>query len=468
MVRVAAGGGLWSARPGAASPPAGRIQSIEYKGVLVKDCTVAGETRSDDVTPAHPNGIPVSRDKWLVIYATRSFRGVDDDRSIVYQLRHGAPDGRVIREGLLVRSRSDWDPLGDGRTCIMQHGHPVAFGVPKGALIGGKPAPSANVFVAKWRKCARLYDKNRNYVEHGSKDPELERRTQTVEWVQFRLNPAEDDIEIIQPVAVLRQHGFASGRAISSAPVRHMNQSFVQAVPYTRDGTEWSDCNHFDGGRIAALRYRFDAKSGKYEWVETGHLLGGRGAEVAEASLARYGKKWIFAARTARGPAWTMAEDPFAASIPPLVHLAEPPTTSPMTAYTGADGVLRLYTGDPAVSPYKNARNPLYAWAVDPENDFRASERTLIFDSHQAGLPIRKEASPKIDMCKLLPHNGGREQYLAYRVSIRAFNFPYVGSGGLVAGIPLANAEEKGACAIYYSKIHYAEALPGFWEYARK
>jgi hypothetical protein len=199
MVRAAAVGCLWNRRA-AAARPAGRIQGIEYKGVLVKDCTVAGETRSDDVTPAHPNGIPVSRDKWLLIYATRSFRGVDDDRSVIYQLRQGAPDGRVIREGLLVRSRSDWDPLGDGRTSIMQHGHPVAFGVPKGALIAGKPAPSANVFVAKWRKCARLYDKSRNYVEHGSKDPELERRTQAVEWVQFRLNAAEDDIEIIQPI----------------------------------------------------------------------------------------------------------------------------------------------------------------------------------------------------------------------------------------------------------------------------
>src|SRR5690349_13559308 len=106
---------------------AGRIARLENKGVLVRDCTIPGETRADDVTPAHPNGIQVSRDKWLIVYATRGFRGVDDDRSIVYQLRQGAFDGKVIREGLLARSGVR------ETTHFLQHGHPVAFGVPKDA-----------------------------------------------------------------------------------------------------------------------------------------------------------------------------------------------------------------------------------------------------------------------------------------------------------------------------------------------
>ena len=36
----------------------------------------------------------------------------------------------------------DWDPLSDGNLCFKQHGHPTGFGVPKGALIHGEPAPS--------------------------------------------------------------------------------------------------------------------------------------------------------------------------------------------------------------------------------------------------------------------------------------------------------------------------------------
>jgi len=449
----------------AGAKPSSRIERIEPRSVLIRDSTIAGESRRDDKTPAHPNGIPVSRDKWLLIYATRGFRGVDDDCSILYQLRAGAPDGKLIREGVFVRSRSDWDPLGDGRVCIAQHGHPVVFGVPKGALAGGKPAPSANVFVVRWRKLARLYDKSRNYVEHASKDPDLADRTQTVEWAQFRLNRNEDNIEIIQPVAGLRQRGFEAGPALSSAPVRHMNQSFVQAVPYTSDGTEWADCNHFNGGRIAALRYRFNRRSGRYEWVETGPLLGGEQNPLSEASLARYGTRWVIAARRNRGGAWTIVEDPFAKSLPPLTSPVQPAGTSPMTAYTAADGVLRLFTGDPGISPYKNARDPLYCWEIDPDSGFTASQRRTIFDSVRAGLPIRPAAAPKIDMCKLLPHTGGRVQYLAYRVSMRAFNFPYVGGSGVVAGIPIANAEEKAACAIYYSKVHYTEAFPGLWEF---
>ena len=95
-----------------------------------------GEGRATGAVPAHPNGIRVGRERWLVLYATRCFRGVDDDFSICWQLRRGAPVGEVVREGILARSADDWDALGDGRRWVRQHGHPVAFGVPKGALIG--------------------------------------------------------------------------------------------------------------------------------------------------------------------------------------------------------------------------------------------------------------------------------------------------------------------------------------------
>ena len=90
------------------------IERIEPKGFLVHECGLAGETRADDVFPGHPNGIPASRNTWLLIYATRGWRGVDDDRSIVYQLRRGGPAGKLVKEGMVRATDNEWQPYGDG------------------------------------------------------------------------------------------------------------------------------------------------------------------------------------------------------------------------------------------------------------------------------------------------------------------------------------------------------------------
>jgi len=134
------------------------IESIKHCGRLIQDCSVPGETRADDVFPSDANGIQVSRDRFLMLYNTRACRGTDDDLSIVYQIRDGAYDGRVIREGVISKSVNDWDPMGDGGRYVRQHGHPVGFGVPKGSLVNGRPAVNANVFAIKWRVCARVVD----------------------------------------------------------------------------------------------------------------------------------------------------------------------------------------------------------------------------------------------------------------------------------------------------------------------
>jgi hypothetical protein len=230
---------------------ADRIESIEPHGLLVGECSLEGERRGDDVVPAQPGGIQVSRDRWLLLYATRGFRGVDDDRSIVWQLRQGSFMGRVVKEGFLARSFEDYKPA----------------------------------------------------------------------------------------------------------------------------------------------------------------------------------------------------------------------SNSPLTVFTGPDGVVRLFTGDPTLSPHRNGRDPLYGWEVNP-TDFSCSSRRVIFDSVQAKLPIRAAAVPKIDMAKLLPHQG-RTQLIAYRVSVRSYLFPYVGSSGKPTGIPPINKEELAACGIYCAKITYKDELPPAWEFAR-
>ena len=444
-----AAAGLWP-RAAAAASPGGAIESIEHMGVLIRECSLSGETRKDNVVPAHPNGIQVSPNRWLLIYATRTFRGVDDDLSIVYQLREGTIDGRVIKENFFSRAQSNWDPLGDGHAnYVRQLGHPVLFGVPRGARIGGKPAPSANVFVAKWRRTARLLDPEKNQLLREIPDRTPSLRTQAVEWVQFRLNAAENDIEIIRPIALLRQKGYDDGDVFCAAPVKNINESFVQAVPYNRDGTEWADCCHFDGGQLACLKYVFNSGLGHYEWSTMGPLITAPNGRLSEASLARLGGRWIVAGRpSTAGVVWLATEDPFA-KMPPIVHCDVPATTTPRTAYVWADGVLRLFTGDPSVSPYNAVRNPLYCWDIEASNRFTAGNRRVIFDSVKAGLPIRPPARPMIDMCKLLPHVGGRVQWIVHRVQVGGTSTP----------------ADREPCAIYYAKVTYAQAYPGRWEF---
>jgi hypothetical protein len=451
--------------------PAGKIRSIDYQGILLGDCSLPGETRKDDVTPAHSSGLQVSRDRWLLLYATRGFRGVDDDRSIVWQLRKGAIDGPIIKEGMLARSReyepfgAENQPAGEGKVYVKQHGHPVVFGVPKGAIIDGKPAAHANLFVAKWRAVARILDRKTNALLHSGADPEARRRSQVVEWVQFRLNERDDDLEIVQPAGIMRQQGFEQGPAFCSGQqVGWMNQSFTPPVPFNRIATEWADCNHFDRGRVAALKYRFNVRAGRYDWVETGPMVGDPQCDLSEAILAPVAGKWVIAARPEKGGvAWARADDPFVKISAPL-YPKEPGSNAPVTAFNCADGVLRLFTGDVSLSPYKNGRDPLYCWDVDPGRDFACDNRRTIFDTVTAKLAIRPAAVPKVDMCKLLPHQGSR-QALVWRVSVRSYNQPYVGSSGKPIGIPAINADEKAACAIHYAQINYREEFPALWQF---
>jgi hypothetical protein len=445
------------------------IKALVHQGVLIGDSTLPGETRADGSVPAHPNGIRVSRTRWLILYATRSFRGVDDDRSILWQLRDGAATGRVLKEGVFARSVNDWDPLGDGRACVKQHGHPVAFGVPKGAAMNGRPAPHANLFVAKWRRVARRIDPATGEVLHARTEPQLRDQTLGVEWVQFRLNVAEDDLEILEPPQTLRQRGFEEGPRFTGAPgVTLMNQSFVQAVPFNADATEWADANHFDHRQVAVLKYRYDLTRHRYDWVETGPLMGpvpGPNGHLSliEASLAPVdrpgsaGGSWIISARTEgrAGPAWVRADDPFTYLPSPVIG-DSPLSSSPSTLYLCPDGQLRIFGGDPRLSPYGRPRDPLYCWDVNPLT-FAVVNPRVVLDTVQAGLPLRAEAIPVADMCKLLPHQGGATQDIVHRLRVRAIDRPYVDV--------VMNEAERDATAIYHAQVTYDRPYPDPWEW---
>jgi len=453
----------------AAEPaPTGDIESIEHVGQLIRECTLPGEMRRDDVVPRHANAIQLSQSRWLVIYSTHGYRGVDDEHSIVYQVRRDAPDGAVLKEGFLSQGRADWFPpdfdkgrLKPDETVYKQHGHMVAFGVPKGATMDGKPMPHANLFVAKWRVGGRLLNRRTNFLENRTAGPNDGRIGQGVEWMQFRLNEREDDIEILQPAALLRQKGFENGAAFCSGAVNWMNQSFCPAVPANGDRTEWADANHFDGDRVAALKYRFNPQTQRYEWIEMGPLLGVPGKRFYEASLVHLPGGWLVGGRSAGAIGWARSTDP-CKTWSPLQFSSSPPINAPITVFRCADGVVRLFSGDPQSSPARNGRDPLYCWDIHPDQDFAADNRRELFSSASGGLPIRRESQAKLDFCELFPLQG-RTQLVVWGVSTRAMNHPYHGQ----PTIPLQNAEEKSACGLYYSRITYRTAPPPVWQFAK-
>ena len=467
FTKLALGAGLASgAAPTLdAAPDSDSIESIQHLGEFIRECTLPGETRKDDVVPRHANAIQLSATRWLVIYSTHGYRGVDDERSIIYQVRCDAPDGAVLKEGFFARGQTGWLPPGvkpppEGKTFYNQHGHMVAFGVPKGALIDGRTPPHANLFVAKWRVLGRVLDLKTGFLDKDAANPELAAASRAVEWVQFRLNDREDDIEILQPVARLRQRGFETGPAFCSGKVEWMNQSFCPPVPATRDCTTWADANHFDGDRVAALKYQFNVETKRYEWIEMGPLLGTPRKRFFEASLVHLPEGWIVAGRGEGDVGWSRADDPWA-SWAPLVFTKDPRVNAPLTVFRCADGIVRLFTGDPAVSPTRNGRDPLYCWDVQPNRGFAATNRREIFSSTTGKLPIRAAAAPKLDFCELFPLHG-RSQLIVHGVSTRAFNHAYPGR----PGIPIQNAAEKNACGLSYARLTYRQAPPALWQFA--
>jgi hypothetical protein len=240
-----------------------------------------------------------------------------------------------------------------------------------------------------------------------------------------------------------------------------MNESFVPAVPFHADATEWADVNHFDGHRLAAMKYRYHPGRGVYEWVEIGPRIAHEPGRLHEAGLSRVGDEWIISARqpAAAGVAWFRTQDPFAGVSEPLLPQT-PRSNSPLTAFVCADGVLRLFTGDAQASPYRNGRDPLYMWDVDVAHGCEGTNRRVIFDSVAAGLKIRREVAPKIDFCELFPHHG-RTQLVVHGVSMRGYDFPYVNRND----IPAINDAEKAAAGVYYARITYRNEPKPRWRF---
>jgi hypothetical protein len=444
------------------------LVDIRYRGGFLTDTSIPGERKSDRVIPAHGNGaLRASHRRWIVFASTLDPSGWDAVKSIIYQIRSDAPDGPVLNEGLVCPAISGWDPLNEGATLRKVHGMPMAFGTPKGALRDGLPIPGANVFVVKWYRRPLLELNGHLYQSHQHLDiwpdgPSMNPRLLRVEWMQFRLNDAEDDIEILQPPQQLRQQGYEEGEAFCShGPGCFMNHAMTPPVPDEGD-IDWISCESFKGteasghkthGQFAPVRYRWDSDSGLYQWTETGPLTSVEGRALGETSISRVDDHWIVAARsfTKDGSTfWYRSTNPFESLGEPIARMGD---WGPRHSYRCADGQLRLFYSDKDPDPDLGSRNPLRVVDVDPQT-CAYSEPRVIVDLKKAGLPFHH---PFADMAKLCPPHNGR-QTLIFRTIDRQM------TADPATGDPSLSDTAFAAAGIHYADLTY-DAMEETWAF---
>lgn len=444
------------------------IQSLHHRGKLIHECTHEGEGRDHDRFPGHINAAQASRNRFLVLYSTRTWRGSDDNCSVICQIRDGAYDGPVVKEVLLAKSVDDWQPFADGKTYVKAHVHPLVFGVPQGAVVGGSVPDHAGLFVFMWNRHARELDPATGFMMHyHSPVPKLSDLSVT-EWVQLRLNEAGDDLEVVQPVMAKRQRDHLEGYPFCERHARTMALTMNSPVPFNREGTRWIGSTTFtrpgEGMRVGTVGMTYNPQTRLYEWTECGELSE---PGLFESAVLGTEGDWTLVARLRTsmkskggGPiAWMPLREPFGA-LPEPVCPGTPVANAPITAFRGADGGVRLITTDPGLSPHGHPRNPLYMWEIDPKDGYRATACHLVFDSVEHGLPIREESKPVVDQGKIFPHAGGRRQILAHRVRPRSL------ASGLKTGV-VVNEAEKEVSGIYYSEIEYDAEYPGLWSFEK-
>ena len=436
------------------------LTDIQYRGPLLVDTSIPGESKADRVIPAHGNGaLQVSRDRWILFASTLDPNGWDAVRSIIYQIRASALDGPVVCEGLVTPAISGWDPLDQGMTLRKVHGMPMAFGVPKGAIRADEPMPNANVFVVKWYRRPLLELNGRLYQSHQHLDvwpdgPSTNRRLLRVEWMQFRLNDTEDNIEILQQPMQVRQKGYEEGDAFCAlGPDCFMNHAMTPPVTSDDSCVDWVACESFQGteasghkthGQFAPVRYRWNVESGLYEWKDVGPLTTAEGRALGETSISRFADCWIVAARSFNidgSTFWYRSTDPFETLGDPVSRMGD---WGPRHSYRCADGQLRLFFSDKDASPDHGSRNPLKVVDVDPQT-FDYGNPRVVVDLNAAGLPFHQ---PFADMAKLCPPEGDR-QCLIFRTIDRQM------TADPDTGDPALSGDAFARAGLHYAELHY-------------
>ena len=431
---------------------------IEPHGKFIDDCSLPGEQKADWLHPSHPYCAQLSHDRFLWVYQTRGFSGVDSEHSIIYQLRADQPDGKVLKEGYLSQYREDWDAKGNGKLFIKSHGHPKIMGVPRGAVDeNGKLYPAQNVFLATWYIIPALRDPDTGVVDRvGNND---------LESVHLRLKDDGSDIEWIDDeVTLFREKGFETGRTVCSIqPAQNaVNQWLRPPTSLNSQKTHWVDALHFPGG-VAAVEIAFNEQTQRYEWIRSGPLAVEQvRGKLMEGSLNQLASgDWVLGAR-ARGHhwgkgvygycvAWFRTSDPFADWGEPT-YTAIPSSYCPKPVHLCPDGVLRVFSGH--IGGGTTKRNPLFCWDIDPDNDFAASNRRTLLDVRG------KIRFPMVGFAKLSPVKDNR-QLLTIRVTSMQ-------QRQQTEKFPALTRDELKHCGAYSSVLTYDPPVPDTWTFGEK
>jgi hypothetical protein len=261
-----------------------------------------------------------------------------------------------------------------------------------------------------------------------------------------------------------------------------MIKGFVPAVAASDDCSEWVDVNSvgYKGGAspggygpgtsLMTALYSFDPASCLYQWKSAGPVSA-RGKN--EGSIARWRGKFVLIARQCgRASAeeirtgtfrhfvnYFLTDDPVG-EFPDFQPALDQPSWSPRTLFEGPDGGLWKLGGSRTHSPYAEERNPAFVSVIDPEKQFRVAAAQTICDAVETNPSI---PAPWVDFPKLLPHTGGREQWVIYRV--RSNRLPNFKAAGEAVPASAATPEELAAAGIYASRIQYHEAQPARWNF---
>ena len=366
------------------------IRNIRHNGFFVDEPTIIGEQKSDGRCPNYSQGIQVSARRWLVVFDTVHARGRDCWFSIFYRLLDGGSDGPMIAEERLFEP-TPFDTDTDGAVLALSCGQPIVFGVARGATYAGRALPHANHFVLTWVQVPIRLLANGDSEHFPTDHPRVAEFARMINTyhLQFRLNDAENALEIIEPPAMLVD---PTGRT-------HRINGWTQPIPANPEASSWLDSitvtqdldsiNFAGYNGFAVIQYDFDQVRGLYEWRMTGDIgQPPQNAAISETNLgALPDGDFVLAVRCFRphgNTLWYRTSDPFSGFGEPTLA---PDTSGQRYVWMCPDGELRIFNNRQDVTPYGDYRNPLYCFSVDPET-FVYRDRAVVLDTRALELPI--------------------------------------------------------------------------------
>lgn len=395
--------------------------TFHYLGPFLVESDFPGESKRDFATPNYATGMRLSPDRWLIVYDTVDCRGADFWRSVMYQVREGSPLGAVRNSGVLAQRERVATPLGKRYPCWRGYGNPNVFGVPLPAS-GDTASPAAGIVAISWNSRCELWVKGR-FVQHAPGCP-WPADVSAESWrailaeigaprmlQQFRFNPATDALDPLAPA-----EPSPDGQARTLRRDLQGTINWGNPVPRDARGLSWLEAltDAREESLLSIRRYDFDRASGRFRMAP--RAMEHReppSFQVGEPSLARLGANdWMVAARCFGNGGKTLlyrTPDPWEG----LGKATELETTfGQRMLHRFAEGSVRLTLNHRTLSPYKDRRNPLYCFRLDPSSK-SVLERDTVFDARAAGLAF---AMPFVDHAHLFePHRPGA-QLLTFRL----------------------------------------------------